>query len=256
MLAFVEDPDHPGTRIWRRPARPSLPFFVAALVLAFLAFNAAPIVFRIIRLSPGNAVLSAIVIGLVVILCIILTATALAGWRIYLGSRELAIRLAGNSIDLTLPAHRSLAHRSPSYAGTLAVRDVRAIETRLELYSQAGAKAVSRSFRLVPRSGDPIFLLAEPVPPEDPERSEAKALIEEMAGHARVPLDDLGMVQSHAGVFGIWGAREAEWSATTLDTAEREVTWSRVRRSAKLMPFVIFGLIAMRFMIMMFRDRS
>ena len=76
------------------------------------------------------------------------------------------------------------------------------------------------------------------------------------AFNGAVPLRDLGTVQSRAGVMGVWGARSAEWSAKGLNTAERKVTWARASRTAKLMPWIIFGLIAIRFVVRLFTVRS
>ena len=77
-----------------------------------------------------------------------------------------------------------------------------------------------------------------------------------MAGHAHVALSDLGMVQSKAGFMGIGRAHPAAWSASSFNTAERKLTLTEVNRTAKLMPYVLIGLIALRVLIRMFGHHS
>ncbi len=74
--------------------------------------------------------------------------------------------------------------------------------------------------------------------------------------YAHVALSDLGMVQSTAGFMGIGRARPAAWSTASFNTAEQKMTWTKVNRSAKLIPYVLFGLFALRVLFQLFGHRS
>jgi hypothetical protein len=249
MQSFSTDPTDPGTRIWRQAARPSSQFVSTLAIIAFCLYFVGRLVVLTPRASPGIPWwLTAMILGAAVMGLFAAVTYGVAGWRTYRESREFAIRLTKKAIELTLP--------SPAFNGAVPIDGVSAIETRLELYSNFSAKWFVRTSRLVPRSGDPIFLFAERLPADNPDGAQMTGVLEEMAGHAQVPLRDLGTVQSRAGVMGVWGARPAEWSAQGLNTAERKVTWARASRTAKLMPWIIFGLIAIRFVVRMFTDRS
>jgi hypothetical protein len=113
-------------------------------------------------------------------------------------------------------------------------RDIAALETRLEGYSSFGLAMIQQPFVLRSREGAITFLFEERALGSILASHEFGDVVAELQTRSHAPLRDLGMVEGRAGVFGVWGAHAADWSAQSLSAGEQARLWNRARYTGLL----------------------
>lgn len=164
----------------------------------------------------------------------------------------IGIRLSTTGLALHLPAGRSLIHNPPGCHETVPWTDIAAIETRLEAYVSQGLTNLQRVYRLIRRSGDPIFLFEErgletaiASPPMD-------ALANEIARRAKLKVTDRGMVQGRGGILGAWLASPPSWSAQPLPATHRAALHRSVAFTATALTAVVLLAWIARVLVALF----
>lgn len=233
-MQFVADPHEPMRRIWvypRGPARTTLAALVALVLLsatllgAIATYALVPAGPGPSRLSPGES--------------LALFAT-LAGFGTFVGllARHLArdlqgkwrgsIAIRGNLLTLDLAPFRSLSHGTARFSAAIHLTDLVAIESRLEAYAGFAMAMVNRSYRLVRRGGEPIFLFEDRAIGSDVEGVSHRNLAEEIARCAGVRLRELGMASGRLGFLGIAGVRAPAWNDAPLSDDAEQTVWRKV----------------------------
>ena len=131
----------------------------------------------------------------------------------------LHVVLGGDSLELDLPAGRSLIHRPPAQRLIVPYADIAAIETRLEAYSTLGMETVQRAYALRRKGGDIVFLFEDRALATGFESADFQQLAADIASRAGVPLHDLGMVEGKGRIScrlgrartGLVGTVAARW---------------------------------------------
>ncbi|MBC7841536.1 MAG: hypothetical protein H7099_04465, partial [Gemmatimonadaceae bacterium] len=219
---FRDDPQHPGERVWRRSAWGAVGSGTV-LVLCVVLGAAMTIALAITFANGALHGLAQQLGGAALVLGIGGAMTALSSllWRDMRGKRAQAIRLSNAGLTLHLPAGRSLIHNPPGCSETVPWSDVTAIETRLEAYVSQGLTNLQRVYRLIRRSGDPIFLFEERGLQTNIASAPMDALAEEIARRAKLRITDRGMAQGRGGILGAWFAAPPSWSAEPLPATRR-----------------------------------
>lgn len=138
------------------------------------------------------------------------------------------IVLTDDALDLDLAGDRSLLHRTPRFVGRISLTDVAAIETRTEAYAGRRLAMVQQSWRIVRRTGEPIFLFEDRGLGSRLHDGSHAAVVRELAARGRIPLRDLGMVAGEIGFLGVLGARAPAWDARRLSARDAEGVWDKV----------------------------
>ncbi len=140
------------------------------------------------------------------------------------------VTLAGENLQLNLPAARSLTRPLASIDRLLSLSEIAAIETRLESYRSLGMANMNRSYALRLKDGSAIIL------------GEDRAQNTSMAHHhvadtaqalvdRGITMQDLGMSEGSGGLLGVAFARPADWDAPALEPAHAEMLTRRARRT-------------------------
>jgi hypothetical protein len=226
---FIDDVQTPGTRLWQRSGSAGFGSAFAAVLFGLMTLAAA--IFAGLLFASG-ALQGAGMVLVALAFVGVMGALTRYVWREYQGKRPTSIRLDANGITLHLPAGRSLIHAPPSCNATVAWPDVSAVEARLEVYRAQGFANMQRAYRLVRRTGEPIFLFEERAIDSGLEGPSMQALALEIAARAGVSLSDLGMVRGRGGILAAWFTAPAPWTAAPLSPAEAEREWNRVMLTA------------------------
>ena len=238
---FLDDPQHPGDRVWRRSSWGAIG---SGTVLVLCAGLGAAMTVVLVMLFFNGALHGPAqqLGGIALVLGVAGAMSALSRllWRDMRGKRAHVIRLSTTGVSLNLPAGRSLIHNPPGCRETVAWSDVTAIETRQEAYVSQGMTNLQRVYRLIRRDGEPIFLFEErgldttiASPPMD-------ALANEIARRATLTITDRGMVQGRGGILGAWLASPPDWSAQPLAAPRRAALHRSVAFTATALTMVVF----------------
>jgi hypothetical protein len=229
MQQFSDHPRHPGIRVWTRSVWGAVGsaltlLLIVTLVVVMLA--AAGSMFPALAASGvKEAVLATLFLAA---LLSAMTAVGLLVWRDLGGKLGASIVLGADGIELKLPAGRSLTNKVPRVDAFVAYANIVALETRDEAYETMGVSNVQRTYRLVRRDDEPIFLFEQRGLRTRVETASMQDVAEEMAARAGVALRNKGMVRCRGGVLGAWFVQPADWSARAMSSAERTVQWNRV----------------------------
>lgn len=171
------------------------------------------------------------------LIALLAMAVALAAWLAILlrqlfrnlrGRWRGRIAITADAVELDLACDRSLLHRTPRFVGTIPLSDVVAIETRREAYAGRWLAMVQQAWRLVRRTGEPIFLFEDRALGSRLHDGNHEAVAVEMAERAGIPIRDLGMVEGDAGFLGIVGAKAPPWDARPVSARDAENVWDKV----------------------------
>lgn len=234
--AFIDDPAAPGRRIWRRSSAGT---WGPGLAAAFLASVAAALLgFGLWAFltdgswSTGDLILAALTLlatGTFLLAC------ALVLWRDARGKRAASIALEGDTLVLDLRADRSLIHRPAACQARIPLADIAAIETRIEAYNAIGMANLVRTWRLVRRTGESVFLFEQRALGTSLEDAPMDAVAAEIAGRAGTSVVDRGMVLGHGGLLVMWFVRAPAWDAAPLAEAMVAREWRRGLIAAALL---------------------
>jgi hypothetical protein len=142
------------------------------------------------------------------------------------GKLDLRIVVDADTINLDLPAGRSLNRRLAAEQVMLPLTAIEAVEARYEAYRAQGMVALQRAFVLVQKSGERTFLFVDlglegwpGFPPV------YEPLTREIARRSGARWRELGMVEGKGGILSVWGARAPEWGAAPLPSEQAEALW-------------------------------
>jgi hypothetical protein len=142
------------------------------------------------------------------------------------GKLQLRIVVDADTIQLDLPAGRSLNRRLAAQQVTLQLTAIEAVEARYEAYRAQGMVALQRAFVLVQKNGVRTFLFVDlglegwpGFPPV------YEPLTREIAARSEARWCELGMVEGKGGVLAVWGARAPDWGAAPLPSERAEALW-------------------------------
>lgn len=250
---FLDDPQHPGDRVWRRSSWGAIGAGTAMVACAGLG---AAMTFLLGTLFLNGALhgFAQQIGGAVLVLGMGGAMTALSWllWRDMRGKRAQLIRLSNDGVTLHLPAGRSLIHNPPGCHETVPWSDVTAIETRLEAYVSQGLTNLQRVYRLMRKSGDPIFLFEERGLETTIASAPMDALAGEIAKRAKVKVKDRGMVQGRGGILGAWLAAPPSWCAQPLPAVRRAALHRRVAFTATALTAVVLLAWIARVLVALF----
>ena len=231
---FRDQPGTDGVRYWRRSRWGAFGsgftlVLCAVLTMAAVFFGVALLISPDNRLGSGELVFAAL--GLLVFVGI-MGALAWLVWRDMRGKMAMSITLTGAGITLRLPPGRSLIHDPPRVSETIAWSDVRAIETRLEMYGAQGMAMMNRVYRLTRRSGDPLFLFEERGLQSNLQSQTMEAIATEIAARAGGTVRELGTFEGRGGFLGAWYSAPPGWTAAPVSKSRREVLQRRMAFTA------------------------
>ena len=230
---FTDHPTDPGVRRWKRaPWRAigsaitlllAVTLLVGTIVAAGIGLSAPD---ALANIGTGTAALFALGFLLFVVA---MGAISRLLWRDLRGMLGTTITLRDDGIVLRLPPGRSLIHNPPAFTGTVPWRDVKAIETRVELYGAQGMATMSRVYRLLRVQGEPVFLFEQRGLRSNVETESMEAIAAEIAQRAGVAIRQLGTFEGQGGLLGAWGASPPAWNAKAVSLSRREVLMRRLR---------------------------
>ena len=188
-------------------------------------------------------------------------ALVLASTGLFLAALVLALLFSGNwgpgLILLVLPVWmlgltanvwrdceaKRLAHQARVRLA-LDVKDVAALETRLEAFRSFGMANMQRNYGLRLTNGE-LIVLGE-------DRALATGMAEETMGQmvdtivqkTGLPLVDLGMVEGHGGLFGLLFTSVPRWDTASMSVERMRALWQKTAMTGGLATVVIIaGLI-------------
>lgn len=233
MIATIE-----GDTVLHRPTAGWVGGYVAALVLAstglFLAALALALLFAG-HWGPG-----------LILIVLPVWMLALTGyvWRDCQAKRLWRVRIAPGELVLDLPSGRSLMAHEARVRLVLDVKDVAAVETRLEAFRSFGMANMQRNYGLRLTDGE-LIVLGE-------DRALATGMAEETMGQmvdtivqkTGVPLLDLGMVEGHGGLFGVLFTSVPRWETASMSAERVRALWHKAAMTGGLAAVVVIaGLI-------------
>ncbi len=232
--SFRDQPGTAGARYWRRSRWGAVGsgitlFLIGVLTLAAVIFGVALLVSPDNKLRGGDLVIAAL--GLLVFIGV-MGALARLVWRDMRGKMAMSITLTDAGLTLRLPPGRSLIHDPPRVAETIAWGDVRAVETRLEMYGAQGMAMMNRVYRLTRRHGEPLFLFEERGLESNLQTASMRAIAEEIASRAGSNVRELGTFEGRGGFLGAWFSAPPGWSAAAVSRTRREVLRRRMAFTA------------------------
>ncbi len=239
--AFRDQPGTGGARYWRRSrwgaVGSGITFFLSGvLTLAAVVFGVSLLISPDSTLRGGELVVAAL--GLLVFIGV-MGALARLVWRDMRGKMAMSITLTDAGLTLRLPPGRSLIHDPPRVAETIAWSDVRAVETRLEMYGAQGMAMMNRVYRLRRREGEPVFLFEERGLESNLQTASMRAIAEEIASRAGSTVRELGTFEGRGGFLGAWFSAPPDWSAAPVSRTRREVLRKRMAFTATTLGLVV-----------------
>ncbi|KDA01931.1 MAG: hypothetical protein V7651_12270 [Hyphomonas oceanitis] len=233
MIATIE-----GDTVLDRPTAGWAGGYVAALVLASTGLFLAALVLAL--LFSGNWGPGLILLVLPVWM-LGLTANV---WRDCEAKRLWRVRIAPGELVMDLPSGRSLMAHQARVRLALDVKDVAALETRLEAFRSFGMANMQRNYGLRLTNGE-LIVLGE-------DRALATGMAEETMGQmvdtivqkTGLPLVDLGMVEGHGGLFGLLFTSVPRWDTASMSVERMRALWQKTAMTGGLATVVIIaGLI-------------
>lgn len=191
-------------------------------------------------------------VGIVVALCaaVVIELTRYVA-RDLSGKSGLRVACGADSVDLVLPANRSLIHKAPRQQITVPYSDIAAIETRLEAYASMGMANMQRAYVLRRKGGERIFLFEERALGTGLQSNYFGGAVEEIARRAHAPVEDLGMVKGDNGLLGVWATHPADWASPALSKSDQQRLWGRAIATGRwaflliLLAFAVRALFAL-----------
>jgi hypothetical protein len=187
------------------------------------------------------------IVGLIVTACAFLLG-ALTGyvWRDFRGKWGLRVLLGADAVTLDLPSGRSLIHRVPVQHRVIPYADIDGIETRAEAYSSLGQTMIQRAYVLRRKNGELIFLFEDRAQGSAMEVTMFAEIAAAMAARAGIKLHDIGMVEGHGGLLGVWGAHSVPWSTPSLPLARQLRLWRHAAFTGGLVVVIIVLALVVR----------
>jgi hypothetical protein len=165
------------------------------------------------------------------------------------GKQGLRISIGVDTLDLALPASRSLIHRLKPVHTRLRFDEIRSVETRLEAYRSLGMANMNRSYALRLNTGDVIVL------GEDRALGTqiASNFFERVAAHivqrGKIEMRDLGMAEGKGGILSVLFTSPPPVDAPSLDVKRQGALWNRVTMTgvlALIAPIVVLLAVILR----------
>ncbi|KCZ54505.1 hypothetical protein [Hyphomonas chukchiensis] len=233
MIATIE-----GDTVLHRPTAGWVGGYVAALVLASLGLFLAALVLALLisgNWGPG-----------LILLVLPVWMLGLTGsvWRDCQAKRLWRVKIAPGELVLDLPAGRSLMAHEARVRLALDVKDVAAVETRLEAFRSFGMANMQRNYGLRLTNGD-LIVLGE-------DRALATGMAEETMGQmvdtivqkTGLPLVDLGMVEGRGGLLGLMFTSVPGWETGSVSLERVHAMWQKAAMTGGLAGVVVIaGLI-------------
>lgn len=153
-------------------------------------------------------------------------------WRIDIGPQ---------TVNLRLPANRSISHKLHSVSQGFARTEIDAIEHRLEGYSSFGLANLQRCYAIRLVDGQRIIL------------GEARALdtalaqtfvadaADRLAQELAIGVEEKPIVGGNGGILGVWFVRPPDWDVAPLDEAAANRLLRRVALTGQL---AVYGPLA------------
>ena len=233
MIATIE-----GDTVLHRPTAGWVGGYVGALVLASTGLVLAALVVAL--LVSGNWGPGLILLVLPVWM---LSLTAHV-WRDCEAKRLWRVRIAPGELALDLPSGRSLMAHEARVRLALDVKDVAAVETRLEAFRWFGMANMQRNYALRLTNGE-LIVLGE-------DRALATGMAEETMGQmvdtivqkTGLPLVDLGMVEGQGGLLGVLFTSVPRWETAGMPAERMRALWHKAAMTGGLAAVVVIaGLI-------------
>lgn len=160
------------------------------------------------------------------------------------GKWGLRVTLDDHLLVLDLPAGRSLIYRPAAVHAEIPYAEIEAIESRLEAYSSFGMMMMQRSYVLRRKSGELTFLFEDRAIKTPFEISLYPKLARDIAARASGSVRDLGMVEGHGGLLGVWGTHAPDWAAPSLPLHRQYRIWRHVVITGALpIPIIVIALL-------------
>ncbi len=190
------------------------------------------------------------VVGLIVTACAFFLG-ALTGyvWRDFRGKWGLRVFLGADAVTLDLPSGRSLIHHLPAQHRVVAYDDIDGIETRAEAYSSLGQTMIQRAYVLRRKNGELIFLFEDRAQGSTMEVTMFADIAAAVAARAGTKFHDIGMVEGHGGLLGVWGAHSVPWSTPSLPLARQLRLWRHAAFTGGLTVVIIIVAIVLRLIV-------
>jgi hypothetical protein len=233
----------PAPPILRVPLFPRLISVFAVVLLAGVSLFLAAIAVLVL---PRQWALAVFVMAPVA--CFVAGLTGYV-YRDLAGKWGLRVALGNDSVTLDLPSGRSLIHRPSAQHVTIPYGDIAAIETRLEAYRSLGMAMMQRAYMLRLRNGDMIFLFEDRALATSFNSSISAEMAAAIPARARIPVEDLGMIEGQRGVLGVWRTHPADWAAPALPLARQLWLWRHSAATGTLALAVVIIAFAIRLMV-------
>jgi hypothetical protein len=215
--------------------------------------------FGVVVLAAVTAVMAAFavlsfatnwIVGLIVTAIAFLLG-ALTGyvWRDFRGKWGLRVLLGADAVTLDLPSGRSLIHRLPAEHRVIPYSDIDAIETRAEAYGSLGQTMIQRAYVLRRKNDELIFLFEDRAQGSAMEVTMFADIAAAVAARAGTKLHDIGMVEGHCGVLGVWGAHSVPWSTPSLPLARQLRLWRHAAFTGGLTVGIVIVAIVLRLIV-------
>jgi hypothetical protein len=165
------------------------------------------------------------------------------------GKWGLRVLLGADAITLDLPSGRSLIHRLPAQHRVIPYGDIDGIETRAEAYGSLGQTMIQRAYVLRRKNGELIFLFEDRAQGSAMEVTMFADIAAAVAARAGTTLHDIGMVEGHGGLLGVWGAHSVPWSTPSLPLARQLRLWRHAAFTGGLTVGIIIFAIVLRLIV-------
>jgi hypothetical protein len=156
----------------------------------------------------------------------------------------LCLRADSESLELRLPAARSLVRTLGGERRRLAWNELAAIETRLEAYRSLGMANMQRAYVLRLHSGELIFLGEDRALGTNLATDIVAQLVARLRERFPVELIDRGMAEGRGGLLGVLFTAPPPWQAENLAPAKQVGLWRAATRPAVVMLLVPLLVLA------------
>jgi hypothetical protein len=142
----------------------------------------------------------------------------------------LRIRADAQSLELRLPAARSLVRALASDERRLTWSEIAAIETRLEAYRSLGMANMQRAYVLRLRSGELIFLGEDRALGTNLATAVLANVVARLRERFPIELIDRGMAEGRGGLLGVLFSAPAPWDTTNVEARRQAGLWRAATR--------------------------
>jgi hypothetical protein len=233
MIAPIE-----GDTVLHRPTAGWAGGYVAALVLASTGLFLAALVLALLfagHLGPG------LILMVLPVWMLGLTGSV---WRDCQAKRLWRVRIAPGELVLDLPAGRSLMAHESRVRLALDVKDVAAVETRLEAFRSFGMANMQRNYGLRLTNGELIVLGEDRALATGMAELTMGQMVDTLIQKTGLPLVDLGMVEGQGGLLGLMFTSVPNWETGSVSVDRLRALWQKAAMTGGLAGVVIIaGLI-------------